>query len=174
MAKKNAIVLISKRAKAIQRESPNKSWKACIKQASAEYRSNKKVGAKKSKSKKKTKFRQTGTSNKKNDRERKARPPGPRIPKGGKKVTYTERRKNRSDVPGSLTGTALNEMVLRNLRERNNNLQEVESKIIRIKKSIKDHKPGMAKNLLKVQLKNLQKYQRTIKTEIRILKTNIK
>ena len=48
--------------------------------------------------------RQTGKSNKSRDEMRAARRPGARIPAGGKKVTYYERRKNRSDRPGHLTG----------------------------------------------------------------------
>lgn len=90
----NAIVKISRRAKQIQR-STGKAWNLCIKQASAEYRSGKIGAAKKP-------WRQTGTSVKRIDRQRKAKPPGKRKSKTGK--TYYERRKNRSDVPGSITG----------------------------------------------------------------------
>jgi len=37
----NAIVKINRRAKAIQRAQPGKAWKACIQQASREYRATK-------------------------------------------------------------------------------------------------------------------------------------
>jgi hypothetical protein len=47
--------------------------------------------------------RQTGTSNKVKDEKRKALAPGKRKSATGK--SYTERRANRSDKPGSLTGT---------------------------------------------------------------------
>lgn len=47
-------------------------------------------------------FRQTGTSNKVWDEKKKALAPGKRKSATGK--SYTERRANRSDMPGSLTG----------------------------------------------------------------------
>ena len=50
--------------------------------------------------------RQTGTSKKKIDATRKAKAPGKRVVKhaGAKSTVYYERRKNRSDKPGTLTG----------------------------------------------------------------------
>lgn len=184
----NAITKIAKRAKQIQNKNRSKPWKKCIAEASKEYRAGKlgKAGKARRSStrsnvgrkRKNKKWRQTGTSNKSYDRQRSARPPGPRKPKGGKKVTYYERRKNRSDVPGSLTGTggssALNEMVLRNLRERNNNLLDGEQRLNRLQKAYKVTPKGTAKNMIKRQIKDAKKYISTIKSEIRILKTNIK
>lgn len=52
--------------------------------------------------KKKRSYRQTGTSNKKRDQHRTAHRPGKRKSRSGK--TYYERRKNRSDMPGQMTG----------------------------------------------------------------------
>lgn len=52
----------------------------------------------------KKKFRQTGSSNRINDMQRKAKAPGKRKSASGN--TYIERRKNRSDKPGSLTGVS--------------------------------------------------------------------
>jgi hypothetical protein len=46
---------------------------------------------------------QTGSSNRKRDAERSARPPGKRKSRSGN--VYTERRRNRTDMPGKLTGT---------------------------------------------------------------------
>jgi len=46
--------------------------------------------------------RQTGSSVKKRDKARKAKPPGKRISKS--KQVYYERRKNRSDKPGTVSG----------------------------------------------------------------------
>lgn len=97
----NAIVKISKEAKRLQRIHKSWPWKDCIRVASDNYNAGKLGTVAKSKS-----FRQTGTSSKKHDEQRTARPPGARIPAGGKKVTYYERRKNRSDKPGSLTGVS--------------------------------------------------------------------
>ena len=51
--------------------------------------------------------RQTGTSNLVRDLMKKALPPGRRVSAAGR--TYTERRKNRSDMPGQLAGRSLGE-----------------------------------------------------------------
>lgn len=48
------------------------------------------------------KNRQTGSSNRKADRKRKAKSPGKRLSRSRR--VYYERRKNRTDKPGSLTG----------------------------------------------------------------------
>ncbi len=108
MAKQPSIISrIATRAKAIRKKSPGKKWQTCIKEASKELKGTgkkkkatgrqtirRKVGA--------TKYRQTGTSNRKNDKERRAKAPGKR--KSGNGTFYYERRKNRSDVPGTLMG----------------------------------------------------------------------
>ncbi len=92
--------------------SQQSKFKAAAKKASRLYKTGKyktfadamKVALKKGKSvgAAKKKNRQTGTSNKKRDSQRKAKRPGLRTSKSGRK--YVERRKNRSDAPGSLTG----------------------------------------------------------------------
>lgn len=87
-------------AKKIQRKHPKLDWQACIQKAKRQHKA---VGSTKPKKKS---SRQTGSSNKKYDQQRSARPPGARIPAGAKKVTYYERRKNRSDAPGQLTGVS--------------------------------------------------------------------
>lgn len=99
----SAITKISKRAKQISRLHKNKSWKECIAAASNEYRAGK-LGV--------TSYRQTGKSNKARDKKIKAKPPGKRIVKhpDGKTTVYYERRKNRSDRPGSLTGYRVGSM----------------------------------------------------------------
>lgn len=91
---------ITARAKQLRKKHPNSKWTSLVKKAGQEYRAGKLGSSKPAK----PKYRQTGSSSKKYDQMRTARPPGPRIPAGGTKVTYTERRKNRSDVPGKLTG----------------------------------------------------------------------
>ncbi len=90
----NAIVKISKRAKQISRANKNKAWKDCISQASREYKAGK-LGAVAS-------TRQTGSSNTKRDKQRRAKPPGKRKSASGR-VNY-ERRKNRSDKPNTMAG----------------------------------------------------------------------
>lgn len=88
---------IFKEAKKIQKAHPRMTWQAAIKEAS---RKHKKVGA--TKTKKKTRYRQTGASSKHADEVRRAKRPGKRKSASGK--VYYERRKNRTDVPFSLTG----------------------------------------------------------------------
>lgn len=94
----NVLTKITARAKQIHRAHPSKKWTDCIKQASKELKGAKKP-AKKSAPKKRY---QTGTSNKKRDSARKAKAPGKRVSKTGR--VYYERRRNRSDKAGSLSG----------------------------------------------------------------------
>lgn len=89
---------IFKEAKKYQRKHPRVDWQQCIQHV-------KKKTRKKSKP---VKNRQTGRSNKAADRQRHARRPGIRKSKSGN--TYYERRKNRSDVPGMLTGVSERQM----------------------------------------------------------------
>ncbi len=83
---------IFKLAKSYQRKHPRTEWQDAIQ----------KVRKQAKKKSKKSKNRQTGTSSRPADQRRHARRPGKRKSKGGS--TYYERRKNRSDVPGHLTG----------------------------------------------------------------------
>jgi len=85
-------------AKKLRKKNPKLTQAQAVKQAFAISYGKKraKVGAA---------YRQTGTSNTKRDKQRKAKPPGKR--KAGKKAQkkfYYEYRKNRSDKPGKLTG----------------------------------------------------------------------
>lgn len=89
---------IFKEAKKVQRAHPRMTWQQAIQAASKKHN---RVGAVKRK-KPKTKFRQTGSSNKGADSQRRAKPPGKRRSASGR--VYYERRKNRSDKPGLLTG----------------------------------------------------------------------
>jgi hypothetical protein len=104
----NIIKKIAARAKQIRKAHPSKTWQACIKQASKELKG-KSIGAKqaapKKKAVKKPASRQTGKSSKLHDERYQAKAPGKRMVKttNGSHVYY-ERRKNRSDVPGSLSG----------------------------------------------------------------------
>lgn len=84
-----------KRAKQLYKSGRYKTFADAVKSA---YKKVGTVGA----MKKKKKTWQTGTSVKRKDQQRKAKPPGKRKSASGK--TYVERRKNRSDLPGQLTG----------------------------------------------------------------------
>lgn len=103
MARKvnKTLAAITTRAKSIRGKNKNIAWIAAVKKASSQLRSEGKIGKAKKKS-----SRQTGTSKTSVDRRIKAKPPGKRTVRHGKKKTtsYNERRKNRSDKPGSLTG----------------------------------------------------------------------
>lgn len=77
---------IFKVAKSISNKHKGLSWQQCIKRAAKQNR-------------------QTGTSNKKRDKARKAKAPGKRKSSTGK--VYYERRKNRSDKRGHVTGISL-------------------------------------------------------------------
>lgn len=85
---------------------------AAMAKARAKAAKAKKPKAKKTETKKATSTYQTGSSNKLYDSRKKAQGPGKRVSKGGANQygvskggsVYYERRKNRSDMPGSLTG----------------------------------------------------------------------
>lgn len=98
----NHLQKITTRAKQIYKAHPKKKWTECIKAASRELKASGKIGT----AKLSNYSRQTGRSSKKRDEERKAKLPGKRLVKnkGGKTTVYYERRKNRSDAPGKLTG----------------------------------------------------------------------
>lgn len=171
-----AIQKISARAKAIRKKSPGKAWKACIKQASREYNAGslgaaKKKPAAKKKAAKKKKVYQTGKSTKFNDQVRTAKKPGVRKTRWGTK--YTERRKNRSDMPGKLTGTAYNEMILRNLKNENTNLEEGERRLILLQAEYKRLPKGTAKKLIAKEVKRQKNYIREVKRNIRMLRTMV-
>lgn len=86
MAKSN----VFKEAKKIRRKHPRMPWQTAVKKAGRSV---------------KRRNRQTGTSNKKRDERIHSKRPGKRKSRTGK--TYYERRKNRSDVPGHLTGMSI-------------------------------------------------------------------
>jgi hypothetical protein len=104
---------ISRRAKATRKK--GEPWINAIKRASRELKGTKSASttrkaAKKRSPKKRRKIgstatRQTGTSNLKRDKQRRALKPGKRKSASG--ATYYERRRNRSDRPGKLAGVAM-------------------------------------------------------------------
>lgn len=105
--------------------------------------------------------KQTGTSNKVKDEKRKALAPGKRKSATGK--SYTERRANRSDKPGSLTGVNLAVRKIGSLQTD------------KIKKSIdwinfynkelnfwKSFNPGMDKNYKKQKIDAIKFYRKSL------------
>jgi hypothetical protein len=99
---------ITTKAKKIRR--PGEAWTDAVKRASKMVPSlspsKKKSAKKKAPKKKKADYHQTGKRKSiKRDKQIKAKPPGKRRVKSGSgSHTYYERRANRSDKPGSLTG----------------------------------------------------------------------
>lgn len=90
-----ALQQITARARQLKKKKPGAKWVNLVKQASKEYNAGS-LG--------KSSTRQTGRSNKRKDSQRKAKAPGKRKSASGN--TYIERRKNRSDAPGKLTGVS--------------------------------------------------------------------
>lgn len=78
--------------------------------------------------------RQTGTSNKVKDAKRKALAPGKRKSATGK--SYTERRANRSDKPGSLTGITVNKYAMMALQDSLKRLSAAEKNLSNVKNTL--------------------------------------
>lgn len=164
---------ITRKAKQIRRK--GEKWTDAIKRASkmipslspSKKRSHK-VGAKK----KKSASRQTGTSNKRRDKELHAKAPGKRRVKTAKgSHTYYERRKNRSDKPGQLTGglTASASTYRYNIMQRINTnvrlLNEAETRLGQLKRRLKDS-VKQDKPMWRLRIKDQQKYISTLKKDI--------
>jgi hypothetical protein len=186
---------ISRRAK--QTRKKGEAWIAAIKRASKELKnksgtvSTRKPG-KKSQARRKTVPRkktysprkpihQTGSSSKKIDKRIKAKAPGKRRVKTAKgSHAYYEYRRNRSDMPGSMTGTnknasgqAYREMILRRMRDADRVRGATEYNITMIKKQ-KEALPRTAKlqrKLLDLRIVELKKFLAVTKKELSMLKT---
>lgn len=145
---KTALQIITTRAKALKKSHPNTKWVNLVKKAGVEYRAGK-IGKVSSAS------RQTGKSNSTRDKALKAKAPGKRVVKyaGGKSTVYYERRKNRSDKPGSLTGISNSRLI-----------GEVKARI----------EGNLAKKMVKHYLETSKIKKRQIAKEIQILKSELK
>ena len=122
---------------------------------------------------KKVKRWQTGKSDKSRDEQREALKPGKRKSRSG--VTYFERRKNRTDMPGKLTGTGtMNELYIRNLNERNRSMIEADTRLVQLKKVLQITPRGADRNKVKGYIKEQKKYISVLKKEIRMLKALLK
>lgn len=114
----NHLKKITVRAKQLQKKHPRTPWTELISKASRQLKSEGKIGAAKKKSN-----RQTGSSHKLRDSARSARPPGKRTSKSG--AAYYERRKNRSDKPGSLTGVSASTLLAEARRRINTDIDKL-------------------------------------------------
>lgn len=163
MAKANSTLnKITTRAKRIRSANKKMPWIDAVKKASRQLKSEGKIGTAKPST------RQTGSSNKKRDRIKKAKPPGKRIVKhpGGKNTVYYERRKNRSDKPGQLTGMPSNMYAVRDGIER-----DIKNQLVLIEKT--KVATGMTKQGKKISL-NIQKgYLAALRRRLREQNTHI-
>ena len=129
-----------------------------MKKSAPKKKAVKKAAPKKAAPKKAVLVKQTGTSNKKRDLERAARPTGRRKSKSGN--IYYERRRNRSDRPGTLLGIGAI-----SLNDIGAELYEMESKINMLKFKKKEARTLTEKkklqtriNILNTQFKALRVY----------------
>jgi hypothetical protein len=159
---------ISKKAKKIRR--PGETWQSAIKRASKMV----KVGSvKKAKPKKSY---QTGTSKKIVDERKRAKPPGKRIVKTASgKHAYYERRKNRSDMPGSLTGVAAQSsayrtMILRRLSSNSVQLAQADRDLSLLQSRYKSAEKGAQKSFAKKRVEVQKRFIQSLKTDMTNLK----
>lgn len=143
----SALNKITTRAKQIRKKHPAMQWKTAVKKASVEYRSGK-IG------KAKTRFRQTGTSNKAADKKRTAKRPGKRRSASGK--TYYERRKNRSDVPFAMTGVTTGALKAALIRRKKT---ELANALLRVETATSRSSWLMAKKAVQTKRTELNKLQ---------------
>lgn len=193
---------ISRRAKHIRKK--GEEWIHAIKRASAELkkahgtvkrpattrrrRSIGKTVPKKKKPvtsyKRRKPIHQTGTSSKRMDERMHAKPPGKRIVKsGGKKHAYYEYRKNRSDMPGKLTGvkqaannTAYMQMINGHIKDAINVIGAAERRLqhwTELKR--KTHRSEkLQRKMIDNRIAEEKKFIATQKKEISMLKTLLK
>jgi len=160
MAKNKTLAAITTRARLLQKKSKSLTWIGAIQKASQEVRKEGKIGKAKAKPKTKAKrVRQTGTSDRKRDMERSAQPPGKRVIKTGRGKSHAiyEYRKNRSDIPGKLTGTNMYDHRDRIERQ----IKETIATIDRIKEAT------LPKQQKKSSLANQRRYLTTLKRQLR-------
>jgi hypothetical protein len=188
MAKKTTLQKITDKARSIRKK--NEPWISAVKRASkivmaslspSSKKTVKKVGAvrKKKAAKKKVSTRQTGSSNNFYDRMVKAKPPGKRIVKhaGGKKSVYYERRKNRSDKPGKLTGhnpakvqSAYSYMIMTRMKSNVAQIEQTTTTIEHLKKKMKESKDKGVKKLFAMQIVKERHFLAGLKKDNSMLK----
>jgi hypothetical protein len=169
---KTTLQKITDKARSIRR--PGEKWIHAVKRAAKLIPSlspSKRVGAKKTAKKKagkkkaavKKHYRQTGTSNKLFDERQRAKKPGKRKSSSGKK--YYENRKNRSDMPGKLTGTAYRQNVLDRINSNVRLQGEAEKRLFALQQLLKIS-PKEDKRKVRLYIADQQKYLRQIKKDV--------
>lgn len=173
MAVSKTLAAITTRAKKIRGKNKNIAWIAAVKTASKQLRSEGKIGkAKPTKKAPVKKLHQTGTSDKSRDEQRTAQTPGKHIVKHGRKKTtkYYEYRKNRSDMPGKLTGTNNKSIVVAQLNELVKGNENIDRQIAILKQYIREKKDKAMIPAYKKQLQYLSKLKATNRKNISNLK----
>lgn len=179
------VALISRKAKKIRKK--GEPWTSAIKRASrmisgtvsSSRRSSKPGKKSKSVPKKKTGYKprkpthQTGTSSKKRDEMKRAMPPGKRTVKTSKGThTYYEYRRNRSDMPGKLTGGLTSTTYRYNIMQRITSnvrlLNEAEERKRKLERTLKamPRTDKMGKNKVRSLIQDQRNYIRTLKKDI--------
>ncbi len=171
---------ITTRAKIIRR-SQGGSWRSALKKAGAEFR---KKGGKSMAGRKKVYKRKDGINfgtkqeydsymknksySKKIDLSQESRDFNRK-----KKVGATRSSFKKFSTVGS-AGGAHNEMLLRNLSERNRAMITAETKLIHLKRLLQVTPRGIDRSKVRGYIKDQKKYMRVVRTEIRMLKSLIK
>lgn len=172
---------ITKKAKQIRR--PGEKWTSAIKRASKMVPSlspsskpAKRKASKKKAAKKKTDYHQTGKRKSiKRDKQIRAKAPGKRrVKTGSGSHTYYERRANRSDKPGSLTGAGKHasalyrDTVMARIESNVRLLNEAEQRKRMMEESLKKVPRGdkFVKLRIRAALKDQGKYISTLKKDI--------
>jgi hypothetical protein len=186
------VALISRRAKKIRKK--GEEWTDAIKRASKQLSggtvgssSKRSAGTRRRKSvprKKKASYKprkrihQNGTSSKKRDRLVSAKPPGKRRSKA--KKVYYEYRRNRSDMPGKLTGTkgtapsAMNEMLIAKIRDNSNKQGVCEREILYFQEQLRNTKDKKRKLVLRRAIADKKKLISVLKKDTTMLKRLLK
>jgi hypothetical protein len=187
---------ISRKAKQIRHK--GEKWTNAIKRASKELKKKhsgtvgaktpgpgrssraKSVPRKKSSYKPRKPIHQTGTSSKKIDKRIKAKAPGKRRVKSGKgSHYYYEYRKNRSDMPGQMTGlsrkvdgSAYREMILGRMREIELKRSNAEREILELMQQKRNTptKEKLKRKFITKAITDRKKFVATCKKEISMLK----
>lgn len=176
------VAQISKLAKKIRK--PGEAWTGAIKRASKQISGTvassrvkrsapgkrKSVPKKKSSYKPRKKIHQTGSSSVKLDKRVKAKAPGKRKSAAGK--TYYEFRKNRTDMPGKLTGTgsAYNEVIMGRMRSNYIQIEQTQTAVRWQKMKKAAVKTKLEKNVYQAKINELNKFIRTLEADNRMLK----
>ena len=172
----NTLQKITARAKQIHKAQPKKKWTDCIKQASRELKRSGKLGS--ATKPKKDPNRQTGSSSLAFDKRVRAKAPGKRVVKhpGGKSTVYYERRKNRSDKPGSLAGHNMKNIISDVKRSKDNfdrlklELKEYQGKLKAAKDPFRKLVFKQKVDRLKYELRERKQVLSSLATQLRKIK----